>query len=99
MSDSFGKEARAFLAAFDRLNLFGRDSYKSFPDEQDRSAVRVVLPMAEFMSLQRSNPLRDFTVSDLLAMDLSDSFLRWASDLSMPSWMRLFDSREELRDD
>lgn len=96
--NSFDKEARAFIAAYDRLNLFGRENYKDFPSVEDKSKVRVLIPMAEFLSLQRSNPLIDFTNSGLLTIDLADSFLRWAADLSMPRWTQLFDVRNEIGD-
>ncbi|OBF43912.1 hypothetical protein A5787_14255 [Mycobacterium sp. 852002-50816_SCH5313054-b] len=97
-SSGFDKEARAFVAAYDRLDLFGRQIYTDFPTADDKSKVRVLLPMAEFLSGQRSNPLIDLTIPALLAIGLADSFLKWAADLSMPRWMQLFDAREELRD-
>lgn len=95
--DVFAKEAAAFVLQLDRLNLFGRENYEDFPSEDDRSKVRVLIQMAEFLSVQRTNPLKDFTIPELCVIDVADALLRWCADLSMPRWMQLFEAREELR--
>lgn len=96
MADYFAQQARAFVLQLDRLNLWGRKNYQDFPDDTDKSKVRVLLPQAEFLSMQRTNVLKDFTLPELLILDLGDAFLRWAADLSMPRFMELLDARLEV---
>jgi hypothetical protein len=96
MSDHFATEARAFLLQYDRLKLPERSSFQDLPD---KSSVRVVMSLAEEMSIQRPNPLRDFNLPELLTIDLADNFLKWCSDPTDPAkWSVLFDLRASLED-
>ena len=94
MADSFVCERDAFVAAWDRLGMADRKSFADFPDGAD---VRPALSQAEFVACQRDNPLRDFTINDLHAIDLADSFIRWATDPGNPErWREMFTCRFEM---
>ena len=71
MSDSFGRESHSFVAQFDRLRLQDLTSVNDLPPE--KSLVRPLLAQAEALSIQRSNPFRDASIRDLLAIDLADA--------------------------
>jgi hypothetical protein len=96
MSDMFASEATAFLNGYDLLKL---DYRKSFADLPDKAKVRLLITQAEFLSAQRSNPLKDFTIPQLLVIDFADSWLRWCADPTNPQrWEVLFDIRGMIQD-
>ena len=70
MSDSFGRESHSFVAQFDRLRLQDLTSVNDLPE---KSLVRPLLAQAEALSIQLSNPFRDASIRDLLAIDLADA--------------------------
>ena len=74
MKDSFEREARSFVAQWDRLRL---PAQKGFADLPEAEAARPVISHAEWVRDRRSNPFRDFTIPELLVIDLADEFLRW----------------------
>jgi hypothetical protein len=92
--DSFAVEAKAFVAAWDRLKLAQR---KNFADLPDAELVRPVIQQAEWIWFQNDNPFRDFTDIDLWTIRLASSFLRWLADpTNARFWDRMFDCRAEL---
>src|SRR5271166_2268341 len=90
--DVFAKEAVAFLNGYDNLRLDKRDSFADLPE--NKAAVRALIGQAEWLGIQRTNPFTEFTLPQLVLMDLADSFLRWCSDPGNPArWEALFDLR------
>jgi hypothetical protein len=95
MTHGFDREAKAFIAGWDRLELRTK---QNFADLLDKSAVRVLIPQAEWLACQRTNPLMEFTLRQLCVLDVADSFLRWLPDPTAPArWSAMFETREELR--
>jgi hypothetical protein len=96
MSDMLASEATAMLNGFDNLRMPYRESFADFPD---KPRVRALITQAEFLSLQRSNPLIDFTLPQLMIVDFADAWLRWCGDPGNPArWEELFDLRFRLED-
>lgn len=93
--DVFAHEASAFLNGYDLLKFDQRQTFADLPDNKAR--VRALIGQAEWLRDQRSNPFVDFTLPQLVVIDLADSFLRWCADPTNPArWEQLFDLRYSL---
>jgi hypothetical protein len=89
--DVFAAEAVAFVNGFDNLQL---DARKNFADLPDKASVRRVMAQAEWFRDQRGNVFLDFTLPQLVLIDLADAFLKWCSEPTNPArWDELFDFR------
>jgi hypothetical protein len=96
MTDMLASEGVAFLNGFDLLRL---DERESFADLPDKAKVCLLISQAEFISVQRTSPLMDFTLPQLLLMDLADNFLSWCADPTNPArWEAVFDCRAWIDD-
>ncbi len=97
VKDSFPVEARAFVSQWDRLRLPARKSFGDIPE--DHETVRPVMQQAEWVYGQHNNPLRDFTVPELLTIDFAAAFLRWLHDPGNPAlWDVMFEARVNIDD-
>jgi hypothetical protein len=94
MIDHFASAATCFLRGYDDLGLERQTDWRL----PDATKVRPLISQADFIAVQRTNPALDFTLPELLLIDVADEFLRWVDDPSQrPRWMRLFEARAELR--
>ena len=95
----FDVEGRAFVSAWDRLKLASRKDFHDLPPE---SEVRPLVAQANFLAVQRSNPLHDVaaTLPRLLLIDFGEAFLSWVGDPhTEKSWDRMFNIRYLLNDE
>jgi hypothetical protein len=94
VSNSFNTEARAFIAAFDRLGLEQKETW----DAPDQELLRPLVFHAGWFRDQDGNPFTDFDIPQRLVIDLANDFLLWAADTSsQPRWRRLFNDRNAIR--
>ncbi|BBZ41143.1 hypothetical protein [Mycobacterium conspicuum] len=95
----FDVEGRAFIAAWDRLKLAQRKNFHDLPDECE---ARPLVAQANFLAVQRTNPLHDVaaTLPRLLLIDFGEAYLAWVRDPhSEKSWDRMFNIRYLLADE
>jgi hypothetical protein len=92
--DMLAAEGRAFVAGFDNLGLASRSSFADLPPE---AQVRALVPAAQFLQVQLSNPGLDLTLPQLLLIDLASAFLRWIEHPhNRACWDDMFAARVEV---
>jgi hypothetical protein len=73
VADLFATHAEAFLVGLQRLLAQDRSLIAADP------SLPEMCDHADFLAAQRDNPLIDFTLPRLYALDLADSFLSWVA--------------------